>query len=121
MNDTRVVEQSRGSRPADEAGTDSTAAPGAARITERVLGTQAFTTARGDRGYVVLLVGPEGLVMVQRVPLADGSVLELTRAVRNTEALLRGLRGLTLAGDADSAQRQLMRLANDHFSKTRGL
>lgn len=120
VNDTRVLEEGRGRQLAGDARTDTSAAPGAATITERVLGTQAFTTARGDRGHIVLLLGPQGLVMVQRVHLVDGSVLEWTRALRDTDALLNAIRGLTLAGDSDSAQRQLLRLAGEHFFKTRG-
>jgi hypothetical protein len=112
VNGTRVVEEGRGNRPADDAGPDSSAAPGAATITERVLGTHGFRTARGDSGHIILLVGPQGLVMVQRSQLPDGSVLEWTRALRTPDALLRGLRGLTLTGDSDAAQRKIARLAN---------
>jgi len=122
VNGTRVVgEGDRGAWPAEAADTDSSTAPGAATISERVLGTHSFRTARGDTGNIILLVGPQGLVMVQRSQLPDGSVLEWTRALRTPDALLRGLRGLTLAGDSDAAQRQLARLANEHFSKTRGV
>jgi len=98
------------------AGVPGKSSPVARSASSGTLLEMAFSTDRGERGILELSKNPDGLLLVAKMTLDDGSVLEWTRSVRHLEAVEPALTGMHFGRNTDAKQR-LMRIVSESLAE----